>query len=70
MAIGSFNKKKCELCKIVQKTNDNAYMVDLPNSMGISKTFIVADITLFQPYISLGYPENNLRLSFLANGCE
>ena len=43
--------------QIVKKINNNVYVVDLPNWMEISKTFNVVDLTLFQPYMSLGYPE-------------
>ena len=32
--------------------------------MRISKTFNVVDLTLFQPYMNLGYPESNSRTSF------
>ena len=32
--------------------------------MRISKTFIVADLTLFQPNMNLGYLKGNLRMSF------
>ena len=43
--------------QIIKKINNNAYVVDLPSSMGISKTFNVVDLTLFQSYMSLRYPE-------------
>nr|GEV30194.1 RNA-directed DNA polymerase [Tanacetum cinerariifolium] len=33
--------------KIIRKINDNAYMVDLPNTMSISKTFNVSEIYEF-----------------------
>ena len=51
--------------KVVQKINDNAYIINMPTWMVISKTFIVVDITLFQPDMSLGYPENHSRSSSL-----
>ena len=50
--------------QIVKKINNNAYVVDFPTRMGISKTFNVADLTLFHPNMNLGYPEGNLRTSF------
>ena len=43
--------------KIVKKINNNVYVVNLPTWMEISKTFNVVDLTLFQPYMSLWYPE-------------
>ena len=48
---------KYELFQIVKKINNNAYVADLPSWMWISKIFNVADPTLFQPHMSLGYPE-------------
>ena len=50
--------------QIVKKINNNAYVVDLPTWMGISKTFNVVDLTLFQPDMNLGYPESNSMTSF------
>ena len=50
--------------QIVKKINNNAYVVDLPTWMRISNIFNVAELTLFQPDMNLGYPENNSRTSF------
>ena len=47
--------------QIVRKINDNSYVVVLPDKMGISKTFNVADI---YPYYSLDEP---LYLDILTN---
>ena len=50
--------------QIVKKINNNDYLVDLSTWMRISNTFNVADVTLFQPYMNLGYPVGNSRTSF------
>ena len=43
--------------RIVKKINNNTYVINLPNWIEISKTFNVVDLTLFKPYMSLGYQE-------------
>ena len=58
-----FQQRKYGSNQIV-KTNNNAYVIDLPSWMWISKIFNIVDLTLFQPDINLRYPENNSRTSF------
>ena len=53
-------QRRFGLYQIVKKINNNVYVVDLPCWMWISKIFKVIDLTLFQPYMSLGYPKVTL----------
>ena len=50
MTIANFNKENMDRIRLLRRST-NAKLD------GLSKTFIVVDLTLFQPYMSLGYPE-------------
>ena len=58
--MGKYKKlqsKKYGSYQIIKKINDNAYVVALPDSMGISKTFNMADIFLYYSSEEPMYPD-------------
>ena len=71
--VGSYNKQKPRKYgpfRIVRKINDNAYVVNLPSDMTMSKTFNVTDLHEYYLTKELYPDDNSMTSSFEEEGTD